>query len=123
MITIPKSNYAGLATMKQRRLDRDFDCFKARVAQSCLSQTEIPSLKCDPTQFLAEERLARRGMHVSHRMQQEMALLQNSFSDFRMGVAMSGNGKSRSQIEIAIIVCIPSIDPIGSLPDNRDLIG
>jgi hypothetical protein len=54
MITIPKSDYAGLATMKQRRLDRDFDRFKARVAQSRFSQTEIPSLKCDPTEFFTE---------------------------------------------------------------------
>jgi hypothetical protein len=40
-----------------------------------------------------------------------------------MGVAMSGNSKSRSQIEIAIIVCIPNIDPFGSLPDDRERIG
>jgi hypothetical protein len=52
-----------------------------------------------------------------------MALLQNCFLDFRMGVAMSGNGKSRSQIEITIIVYIPNIDPLGSLPDDRERIG
>jgi hypothetical protein len=62
-------------------------------------------------------------MYVSHRVQQEIALLQNSFSDFRMGVAVSGNGKSRSQIEIPIIVRIPNIDPVGSLPDDREPIG
>jgi hypothetical protein len=84
--------------MQQRRLHRDLDRFEARVAQSRLSQAEIPSLEGDRAEFFAEQGFARGGMHISHRVQQEITLLLNRFPDYRVGVTMSGDGKSRGQI-------------------------
>ncbi len=109
--------------MEQRRLHRDLDRFKARVAQSRLSQTKIPSLEGDGAEFFAEQSFAGGGMHISHRVQQEMTLPQNRFPDNRMGVTMSSDGKARGQIEIPVIVGVPNINPLGSLPDDRESFG
>src|SRR5258708_13717321 len=116
MIAVPKSDNTGLTAMQQRRLHRDLDRFKARVAQSRLSQTKIPSLEGDGAEFFAEQSFARGGMHISHRVQQEMTLPQNRFPDNRMGVTMSSDAKARVQFEIPVTLAVPNITPLGSFP-------
>src|SRR5260370_2875587 len=107
MIAVPKSDNAGLTAMEQRRLHRDLDRFKARVAQSRLSQSKIPSLEGDGAEFFAEQSFADGGMHISHRVQQEMTFAQTHSLYNRLDVTMSSAGNAGREIEIPVVVAVP----------------
>jgi hypothetical protein len=56
-------------------------------------------------------------------VEQEMTLIQNGISNLGMGVAMSGNGKPSSEIEVPVSVDIPNVNPFGSLPEDWERFG
>ena len=103
--------------MQQGGLDRDFDRFKARVAERCFPYAESPPFKGDLAQLPASEELVFGGMDVSHRVQQFSGLIDHRGSNGRVGVAMRRDCKTCGEIQKPVSVDIPDVRAGSFLPE------
>ena len=119
MISAGEPDDPRLSAVQQGGFDRDFDCLKAGIAQSCFTNAEPPPLEGDLAQLLAKEELVLGGMDISHGVQQFGGLIDDRRTNRRMGMAVRRNRETGGEIQKPVSVDIPDIRSGGFLPKYR----
>src|SRR3984957_14276463 len=98
-----------LSAVQHGGFDRDFDCLKTGIAQSCFPDTQTPPLECDLAQLLAKKELIFGGMDISHGVHQFGGLIDHRRPNRWVGMAVGRHRETGGKIQKAVSVDIPDI--------------
>ena len=119
MISPGEDEYAWLAAVEHRSLQRGLDCIRPRIAEDHFATTRAPPLKSELAEHFAQLDFRFRRMHISHGMKEFSRLVRKCLSHWWRRMAQPRHPEARSKIEETVAVRVPHIDPFGLLPENR----
>ena len=123
MVSALEDQHARFAAVQEGGFQRGLDRIRTGIPQDRFAAARTPTSEGQLAEHFAEFHLALRRMHVAHGMEQASGLRGQGIAHRRGRMTQARHAEPRGEIEEAIAVGIPHIDPLGALPENRPAFG
>ena len=118
-----EDQHARFAAVQEGGFQRGLDRIRTGIPQDRFAAARTPTSESQLAEHFAQFHFALRRMHVAHGMEQASGLRGQGIAHRRGRMTQARHAEPCCEIEEAIAVGIPHIDPLGALPENRPAFG